>query len=75
MIRQSGMAENFDAIIGSGLRDGAYTWIPSIFLAHTWRAIANPMHTPPRQATTCALHLWIFTKRLFYVLIRYVQRI
>jgi putative isomerase len=36
MIRRSGMAENFDALTGAGLRDGAYTWTSSIFaiLAH-----------------------------------------
>jgi len=36
MIRRSGMAENFDAITGAGLRDGAYTWTSSVFaiLAH-----------------------------------------
>lgn len=36
MVRQSGMAENFDALSGVGLRDGAYTWTSSVFaiLAH-----------------------------------------
>ena len=36
MIRRSGMAENFDALTGTGLRDGAYTWTSSVFaiLAH-----------------------------------------
>ncbi len=36
MIRRSGMAENFDALTGAGLRDGAYTWTSSVFviLAH-----------------------------------------
>jgi glycogen debranching enzyme len=36
MVCQSGMAENFDALTGAGLRDGAYTWTSSIFsvLAH-----------------------------------------
>jgi putative isomerase len=31
MIRRSGMAENFDAVTGVGLRDRAYTWTSSIF--------------------------------------------
>jgi putative isomerase len=36
MVRHSGMAENFDALTGVGLRDGAYTWTSSVFaiLAH-----------------------------------------
>jgi glycogen debranching enzyme len=36
MIKRSGMAENFDALTGVGLRDGAYTWTSSVFaiLAH-----------------------------------------
>jgi len=29
---QSGMAENFDALTGKGLRDRAYTWTSSIFM-------------------------------------------
>jgi putative isomerase len=28
----SGMAENFDALTGQGLRDPAYTWTASVFL-------------------------------------------
>ncbi len=31
---QSGMAENFDAITGAGLRDPAYTWTSSVFLIY-----------------------------------------
>ncbi len=29
---RSGMAENFDALTGEGLRDRAYTWTSSVFL-------------------------------------------
>ena len=29
---RSGMAENYDAITGDGLRDRAYTWTSSVFL-------------------------------------------
>ncbi len=29
---RSGMAENFDALSGRGLRDRAYTWTASVFL-------------------------------------------
>jgi len=32
MVAQSGMAENFDAVTGAGLRDPAYTWTSSVFL-------------------------------------------
>jgi glycogen debranching enzyme len=32
MIKQSGMAENFNALTGEGLRDRAYTWTSSVFL-------------------------------------------
>jgi glycogen debranching enzyme len=32
MAAQSGMAENFDALTGAGLRDRAYTWTSSVFL-------------------------------------------
>jgi glycogen debranching enzyme len=32
MVSDSGMAENFDAITGEGLRDPAYTWTSSVFL-------------------------------------------
>jgi glycogen debranching enzyme len=32
MVAQNGMAENFDAITGAGLRDPAYTWTSSVFL-------------------------------------------
>ncbi len=32
MVKKSGMAENFDAVTGSGLRDRAYTWTSSVFL-------------------------------------------
>jgi len=32
MVAQSGMAENFDALTGAGLRDPAYTWTSSVFL-------------------------------------------
>jgi putative isomerase len=32
MVARSGMAENFDALNGEGLRDRAYTWTASIFL-------------------------------------------
>ncbi len=32
MIKKSGMAENFDAQSGDGLRDRAYTWTSSVFL-------------------------------------------
>jgi putative isomerase len=41
MIHRSGMAENFDALTGAGLRDGAYTWSSSIFaiLAHEFLLI------------------------------------
>ncbi len=33
MVRTSGFAENFDAVSGKGLRDRAYTWTASAFLA------------------------------------------
>jgi putative isomerase len=33
MAVRSGMAENFDALTGQGLRDLAYTWTSSVFLA------------------------------------------
>ena len=33
MVRTSGFAENFDAVSGEGLRDRAYTWTASAFLA------------------------------------------
>jgi hypothetical protein len=32
MAARSGMAENFDAVTGEGLRDRAYTWTSSVFL-------------------------------------------
>ena len=32
LVAKSGMAENFDAITGEGLRDPAYTWTSSVFL-------------------------------------------
>ncbi|HVO70590.1 MAG TPA: trehalase family glycosidase [Aggregatilineaceae bacterium] len=32
MAARSGMAENFDALTGAGLRDRAYTWTSSVFL-------------------------------------------
>lgn len=32
MVARSGMAENFDALTGEGLRDRAYSWTSSIFL-------------------------------------------
>ncbi len=32
MASQSGMAENFDALTGEGLRDPAFTWTSSVFL-------------------------------------------
>jgi len=32
MAARSGMAENYDAITGNGLRDRAYTWTSSVFL-------------------------------------------
>jgi hypothetical protein len=32
MVARSGMAENFDAVTGAGLRDPAYTWTSSVFL-------------------------------------------
>jgi putative isomerase len=32
MAARSGMAENFDALTGAGLRDRAYTWTASVFL-------------------------------------------
>ena len=32
MIARSGMAENFDALTGEGLRDRAHTWTASVFL-------------------------------------------
>jgi glycogen debranching enzyme len=31
-IADAGMAENFDALTGQGLRDRAYTWTSSVFL-------------------------------------------
>jgi hypothetical protein len=32
MAVRSGMAENYDALTGEGLRDRAYTWTSSVFL-------------------------------------------
>ncbi|WP_246852710.1 amylo-alpha-1,6-glucosidase [Naasia sp. SYSU D00948] len=32
MVAESGMAENFDAVTGAGLRDRAYSWTASVFL-------------------------------------------
>ncbi len=32
MVSRSGMAENFDALTGNGLRDRAYSWTSSVFL-------------------------------------------
>ncbi|MEC0373598.1 amylo-alpha-1,6-glucosidase [Paenibacillus chibensis] len=32
MLSRSGMAENFDALTGAGLRDRAFTWTSSVFL-------------------------------------------
>ncbi|WP_138205411.1 MGH1-like glycoside hydrolase domain-containing protein [Haloimpatiens lingqiaonensis] len=32
MANKSGMAENFNALIGEGLRDRAFTWTSSVFL-------------------------------------------
>ncbi|BFH60682.1 amylo-alpha-1,6-glucosidase [Paenibacillus azoreducens] len=32
MLNRSGMAENFDALTGEGLRDRAFTWTSSVFL-------------------------------------------
>jgi hypothetical protein len=31
-VARSGMAENFDALSGRGLRDRAYSWTASVFL-------------------------------------------
>lgn len=41
MVERSGMAENFDAITGEGLRDRAYSWTSSVFLvlASKYRAL------------------------------------
>jgi glycogen debranching enzyme len=33
LVQKSGCAENFDALTGAGLRDRAYTWTASAFLA------------------------------------------
>jgi glycogen debranching enzyme len=40
MVDRSGMAENFDALTGEGLRDRAYSWTSSVFLvlANTYLA-------------------------------------
>jgi putative isomerase len=32
MAARSGMAENYNALTGAGLRDRAYTWTASVFL-------------------------------------------
>ncbi|MGB8454865.1 MAG: hypothetical protein WCD89_21365 [Anaerocolumna sp.] len=32
IVKKTGMAENFNALTGEGLRDRAYTWTSSIFL-------------------------------------------
>ncbi len=32
MAARSGLTENYDAVSGRGLRDGAYTWTASVFL-------------------------------------------
>lgn len=43
MAARSGMAENFDALTGEGLRDPAYTWTSSVFLilGHDYLAQAS----------------------------------
>jgi hypothetical protein len=32
MAAKNGLTENYDAVSGRGLRDGAYTWSASVFL-------------------------------------------
>jgi glycogen debranching enzyme len=44
MAARAGMAENYDAITGEGLRDRAYTWTASVFtiLAHEYLDLDRP---------------------------------
>jgi len=39
---RSGMAENYDAVSGEGLRDRAYTWTASVFLILASEYVASP---------------------------------
>jgi glycogen debranching enzyme len=39
---QSGMAENFDALTGEGLRDRAYTWTSGIFMLMASESMSHP---------------------------------
>ncbi len=41
-VRQSGCAENFDALTGEGLRDRAYTWTASVMLVMAHEYLENP---------------------------------
>ena len=45
LVARSGMAENFDAISGDGLRDRAYSWTSSVFLilAHEYCEDSSPV--------------------------------
>lgn len=41
--KESGFAENFDALTGEGLRDKAYTWTSSVFLLLANKLLANKL--------------------------------
>lgn len=41
MVVRSGLAENYDAITGAGLRDRAYSWTSSVFLVLAHELVAN----------------------------------
>ena len=49
-VARNGMAENFDAITGAGLRDPAYTWTSSVFLIFAHELLqANPVNAGPTE--------------------------
>ena len=51
MAQKSGMAENFDARTGDGLRDPAYTWTSSVFLLFA-HELAEPRAASQRMSTS-----------------------
>ena len=49
MAARSGMAENFDAQTGAGLRDPAFTWTSSVFLLLGQRLLSRQQESVAAQ--------------------------
>lgn len=51
LVTENGFAENFNALTGTGLRDLAYTWTPSVFLtlAHDYAEALEKRNTSGSQ--------------------------